>query len=154
MALPRDVARLLGCTRENLVRLRRPQRAIAFLRRPAGLLRVVGMGQSADLARKSLTSNELVGIAHVTPTKLTFNIPDAVEAHLGLETYRRSGKDYAVTGSNDVVCWITPANEYHTYRIAEREERPFPAPKDGAHIYFRKSFFPGLLPRLSEQEKS
>ena len=35
MVLPRDVAKALWCTRENLVKLRRPQRAIAVLSRPA-----------------------------------------------------------------------------------------------------------------------
>ena len=152
MALPRDVATILGCTREDLARLQRPQRAIAFLRRPAGMLRVVGMGQSADLAGKGLTSKELVGIAHVTPTKLTFNIPVAVEVHMGLETYRRPGKDHLVTGADDPVAWVMPANEYYPYRRAVREGKPYVPPEGGAHLYFRKSVFPGLMPALDDIE--
>ena len=93
-------------------------------------------------------------MAHVTPTKLTFNIPVAVEVHMGLDTYRKPGKDYAVTGSNDVVCWIAPANEFYPFRRAEREGKPWVQPESGAHVYFRKSVFPALMPSLVELEKS
>ncbi|MDG7029669.1 MAG: hypothetical protein JRN38_05430 [Nitrososphaerota archaeon] len=154
MVLPRDVATILGCTREDLVKLRRPQRAIAFLTRPDHTLRVVGMHRHADIVGKSLAAHEVVGIAQVTPTNVTFNVPDAVEAHMDLETYRRPDKDYVVTGSNDVVCWIMPAREYYPYRRAERSGRPWTQPEGGVHVYFRKSLFPDTLPNLPHLETS
>ena len=79
LALPRDVATIFGCTREDLVDLRHPQRGIAFLARPAQTLRVVGMYRSAELVGRALGANQIVGTAQVTPTKGTFNVPDAVE---------------------------------------------------------------------------
>ncbi len=154
MVLPRDVAAILGCRREDLAKLRRPERAIAFLARPSHTLRVVGMHRSADLVGRALGSNEVVGIAQVTPTNVTFNIPDAVEVHMGLQTYRRPGKDYVVTGTDDVVAWVMPSAEYYPYRQAMRAGKPYQEPPGGAHIYFRKSLFPSLLPSLEEMESA
>ena len=141
MALPRVVAKILGCTRENLAKLGRPQRGIAFLARPELTVRVVGMHRHADLVAQALRQNEVVGIAKVTPTKVTFNIPDAVEEHLGLQTYLRPGKKYAVTGRDDTLAWIMPASEYYPFRRAEREGEPWTHPEGGAHIYLRRSLF-------------
>lgn len=152
MVLPRDVATILGCTREDLAKLRRPERAIAFMARPNHTLRVVGMHRSAELVGRALGSNEVVGIAQVTPTNVTFNTPDAVEAHMRLETYRRPGKDYVVTGTDDVVAWMMPAPEYYPYRQATRAGKPYVEPPGGAHVYFRKSLFSNLLPSLEEME--
>ncbi len=152
MVLPRDVTKILGCTRDDLAQLRRPQRAIAFLARPANTLRVVGMHRSAGLVGHALHHNEVVGIAHLTPSNITFNIPDGVEEYMGLQTYRRPEKDYVVTGTDDTVAWIMPANEYYAFRRAEREGRPWIQPEGGAHVYFRKSLFPGLIPDMSQLE--
>ena len=154
MALPRDVARILGCTREDLAQLRRPQRAIAFLVRPANALRVIGLHQHAELMGPALCNNEVVGIAQVTPTSLTFNVPDAAETHMGIQTYRRPGKPYAVTGTDDTLAWIMPADEYYPYRHAIREGRPYVPEKGGAHVYFRKSLFSGSSLNPSEMEPS
>lgn len=154
MVLPKDVATILGCTREELAELRRPQRAIAFLARPDHALRVVGMHRHADIVGKALAAHEVVGISQVTPTNVTFNIPDAVEAYMGLRTYRRTRKSYVVTGTDDTVAWIVPASEYYPFRRAGREGKPWVQPEGGSHVYFRKSFFPGLLPNLAELEKS
>ncbi len=145
MALPRDVAKILGCTREDLAKLRRPQRAVAFLARPDNTVRVVGMHRHADLVAQALHGNEVVGIAQVTPTNVTFNIPDAVEAHLGLLIYRRPGKDYVVTGTDDTLAWAMPASEYYPFRRAEREGKPWIQPEGGTHVYFQKSLFSGQL---------
>ena len=152
LALPRDVARILGCTREDLAKLRRSQRAIAFLARPDNTVRVVGMHRHADLVSQALHRNEVVGIAQLTPTKLTFNIPDAVEEHLGLLTYRRSDEGYVVTGTVDTLAWVMPASEYYPYRRAEREGKPYVPPEGEAHIYFRKSVFTTVAPALSWME--
>ncbi len=124
MVLPRDVAKALWGTREDIAQLRRPQRAIAFLARPANTLRVVGMHRSAELVGQALGANDVVGTAQVTPTNVTFNVPDAVEAHMGLKTYRREGKGYVVTGTDDTVAWIMPGSEYYPFRRAEREGSP------------------------------
>ena len=148
MALPRDVAKILGCTRKDLAKLRRPQRAVAFLARPDNTVRVVGMHRHADLVAQALHRNEVAGIAQVTPTNVTFNIPDAVEEHLGLLTYRRPGRDYIVTGTDDSLAWIMPVTEYYPFRRAERERTPWVQPEGGAHIYFRKSVFSTTLPGL------
>ena len=148
MALPRDVAKILGCTRDELAKLGRPQRGIAFLARPERAVRVVGMHQHANLVAQALRQNEVVGIAQVTPTNVTFNIPDAVEEHLGLQTYRRPGKDYVVTGTDDSMAWIMPASEYYPFRKAEREGRPWTQPERGAHVYLRQSLFAVSMPDL------
>ena len=154
LALPRDVAKILGCTREDLAKLRRSQRAIAFLARPEQTVRVVGMHRHADLVAHALHGNEVVGIAQVTPTNVTFNIPDAVEEYLGLQTYQRPGKDYAVTGTDDTMAWIMLASEYYPFRRAAREGKPWTQLEEGAHVYFRKSVFSGLMPSLVELERS
>ena len=146
MALPRDVARLLGCTREDLAQLRRPQRAIAFLARPVNTLRVIGVHRHANLMGLALRQNQVVGIAQVTPTNVTFNVPDAAEMHMGIQTYRRPAKPYTVTGTDDSLAWIMPADEYYPYRRAVREGKPFVPPREGVHIYFRKALFNDLLP--------
>ena len=148
MALPRDVAKILGCTLDELAKLGRPQRGIAFLARPERAVRVVGMHQHANLVAQALRQNEVVGIAQVTPTNVTFNIPDAVEEHLGLQTYRRPGKDYVVTGTDDSMAWIMPASEYYPFRKAEREGRPWTQPERGAHVYLRQSLFAVSMPDL------
>jgi hypothetical protein len=154
LTLPRGVAKILGCTREDLAKLRRSQRAIAFLARPDGTVQVVDMHRHADLVAQALHQNEVVGIAQVTPTNVTFNIPDAVEVHMGLQTYRRPVKDYVVTGTDDTVAWIIPVSEYYPFRRADRADKPYVEPPDGAHVYFRKSVFPGRLPSLAELERS
>ena len=146
MALPRDVAKILGCTRDDLAKLRRPQRAVAFLARPDNTVRVVGMHRHADLVAQALHRNEVVGIAQVTPTNVTFNIPDAVEEHIDMQAYRRSGKDYVVTGTDDTLAWIMPVREYYPFRTAERQGKSWNQPEGAAHVYLRKSLFPGNVP--------
>ena len=141
MILPRNVAKILGCTREDLAKLGRPQRGIAFLTRPERAVRVVGMHRGARLVAQALLQNEVVGIAQVTPTNVTFNIPDAVEEHLGLQTCRRPGKAYVVTGTDDTMAWVMPASEYYPFRRAEREGRTWTQPEGGNHVYLRKSCF-------------
>lgn len=152
MVLPRDVASILGCTREDLVGLNKPQRGIAFLARPNQTLRAVGMHRHHEIVGRALATHEVVGVALVTPTNLTFNVPDSVEEYVGLQTYRRPGKDYVVTGSDDTVCWIMPASEYYPFRRADREAKPYAEPPDGAHVYFRKSLFSTLFPTVKDLE--
>lgn len=154
MALPRVVAQILGCTREDLAKLGRPQRGIAFLARPERTVRVVGMHRHAGLVAQALRQNEVVGIAQVTPTNVTFNIPDAVEEHLCLLTYRREGKDYAVTGTDDTLAWIMPASEYYPFRRAERADKPWNQPEGGAHVYVRKSLFAVVFTNPSHFEEA
>ncbi len=144
MALPRDVAKILGCTRDELAKLSRPQRGIAFLARPERAVRVVGRHRHTNLVAQALRQNEVVGVAQVTPTNVTFNIPDAVEEHLGLQTFRRPGKDYAVTGTDDTIAWIMPASDYYPYRRVERQGMPWTQPLGGTHVYLRKSVFSRL----------
>ena len=104
-SLRRHLPEAIGSpSREDLAKLRRSQRLIAFLTRPDISVRVVGMHQHADLLSQALHRNEVAGIARVTPTKVTFNIPGAEEAYIGLQTYQRPSKDNAVTGTDDVVC--------------------------------------------------
>ena len=116
------------------------------------MLRVVGMYRSAELVGKALGANQVVGTAQLTPSNVTFNVPATVEAHMDLETYRREGKDYVVTGTDDTVAWIMPAGEYYPYRRAEREGRLWVQPEGGAHVYFRKSLFANSLSDLSHLE--
>jgi hypothetical protein len=106
------------------------------------------MHRHADLVTQALRQNQVVGIAQVTPTNVTFNIPDAVEEYLGLQTYQRPGKDYAVTGTDDTMAWIMPASEYYPFRRAEREGRTWSQPGAGAQVYLRKSVFQNIGPDL------
>ena len=145
LTLPWVVAKVLGCTRSDLAKLQSPQRAIAFLARSDRMVRVVGVHRHNSLVAQARSRNEVVGIARVTPSKVTFNIPDAVEEHPGLQTYRRPGKDYAVTGMDDTLARIMPDRDYYPFRRAEREERTCTQPGGGNHVYLRKSEFEGLV---------
>ena len=106
------------------------------------------MHRHAGSVTRALRQNEVVGIAQVTPTNVTFNIPDAVEEYLGPQTYKRPGKDYTVTGTDDTVVWIMPASEYYPFRRAEREGMLWTQPEGGAHMYRRQSLFAVLMPGL------
>ena len=151
--LPGEVADLLRCRAEELERLQKPGRAIAFLDRGPGTLRVIGTHRSADLLAKEMAANRVVGISQLTQ-KLVFNLPDDVERHLGITTYPRG--EHGARGTDDTLLWFLPSEEYYAYREATRGEGEFHPPPAGPvpHLYLAKSLLANLRPPLSELERS
>ncbi len=151
--LPGEVADLLGCRAEELERLQRPGRAIAFLDRGPETLRVIGTHRSADLLAKEMASNRVVGISQLTQ-KLVFNLPDDVERHLGITTYPRG--EHGARGTDDTLLWFLPSEEYYAYREATRGGAEYHHPPASLvpHLYLARSLLLNLRPPLSELERS
>jgi hypothetical protein len=151
--LPGEVAELLGCRAEDLAPLTRPARGIAFLDRGPGVVRVVGMHRSARLLSVEMTANRVVDVAQLTE-KMLFNIPDAVERHLGLKTYPRG--DRGAQGTDDTLLWFLPETEYAFYRKETREGRGFPGLPDGEtpHVYLTKALLGDFRPGLDAYERA
>jgi hypothetical protein len=151
LQVPGDVAELLGCRPEDLEKLTKPARAVAFLDRGPGVLRVIGVHRSADLLAKEMAMNRVVGTAQLTD-KGVFNLPDAVETHLGLSTFPRGDK--GASGTDDSVAWLLPEKEYYEFREGERQGKGYGMTKgDDVHLYLVKSLFPGLLPSIDSMER-
>ncbi len=151
--LPGEVAELLGCRAEDLASLTRPARGIAFLDRGPGVARVVGMHRSAVLLSGEMTANRVVDVAQLTE-KMLFNIPDAVERHLGLKTYPRG--DRGAQGTDDTLLWFLPEPEYALYRKETREGKAFPGLPGGEtpHVYVTKSLLGDFRPGLEAFERA
>lgn len=151
LQVPGDVAQLLGCRPEDLERLTKPARAVAFLDRGQGVLRVVGVHRSATLLAKEMAMNRVVGTAQLTE-KAVFNLPDAVERHLDLKTFKRGDK--GAYGTDDSVAWVLPESEYYRFRAEEREGKGEGMTEGSdVHLYLVKSLFPGLLPSVDALER-
>lgn len=159
LALGKELPELLGAPPplEGKADPKNPQevedpnkRSIAFLMRGKGRLRVINVWRSAHLFASELTQGRLLGQAMPT-TQYIFNLPDKVEAYLGMETElvseRRSRRTL------DTVAWLMPANEYYAYHQATTDGKPYELPKEGpAHVYLTKSYFPGLFPSVRSME--
>lgn len=151
LQVPGDVAQLLGCRPEDLEKLTKPARAVAFLDRGPGVLRVIGVHRSAPLLAREMAQNRVVGTAQLTD-KAVFNLPDAVESHLGLQTFKRGDK--GASGTDDSVAWLLPEAEYYQFRKDEREGKSYGMTEgDDVHLYLVKSLFPGLLPSIESMER-
>lgn len=151
--LPSEVAELLGCRVEDIEQLQKPARAVAFLDRGAGTLRVVGTHRSADLFAREMAQNRVVGVAQLTG-KLVFNLPDDVERHLGIVSYPRG--EHGARGTDDTILWFLPRTEYYEYREAERSPGGYRGLRSGAvpHVYLARSLLPGLRPAVAELERA
>ena len=151
--LPSEVADLLGCRPEDLEGLQRPGRAIAFLDRGPGTLRVIGTQRSAEVLAREMAQNRVVGVAQLTG-KLVFNLPDDVERHLSIATYSRG--EHGARGTDDTIVWFLPKGEYYEYREATRTGGPFRGLRAGQipHVYLARSLFSGFRPPSSELERS
>jgi hypothetical protein len=147
--MPYDVADLLGCQRDDLKGLHRPARSLAFLARGQGTVRVVGLHRSADLLAREMASNTVIAMAQLTE-KLVFNIPAALEKYLGVESYPRGNA--GTRGTDDMIVWFMPMDEYYEYRTKTRDENAFAGLSSGMlpRIYLSKSVFPHLKRNLEE----
>lgn len=150
--LPSEVADLLGCRPEDLEGLQRPGRAIAFLDRGPGTLRLIGTHRSADLLAREMAQNKVIGVAHLTG-KLVFNFPDAVEHHLGIVSYPRG--EHGARGTDDTVVWFLPKGEYYEYREVTRAGASFRTLRSGQlpHVYLARSLFSAFRPPCAELER-
>lgn len=148
LQVPQEIGELLGARPEELAKLTRPAHAIAFLDRGPSTVRVIGVHRSADLLAREMAKNRVVGTAQMS-AKGVFNLPDAVEQHLGLKVYPR--KDSPATSTDDTVAWLLPEEEYYRYRREEREKES-PASGEEYHVYLVRSLFPGLRPSVEVME--
>lgn len=149
--IPAEVADLLGIPQEKLATLDKPSRVISFLNRGDGVLRVIANVASGDLYIKELSQHHVVGMGSVAPN-LSFNLPDAVERFLRLTTYplERPG----LTGTDDSLAWLAPAEEILAYRKAIREGRKYTQTGERAHAYLVKAVTDTWLGTLDAVEKS
>ncbi len=149
--LPGDVATLLDISPEALQGLHRPARAIAFLSRGPGTLRVVSVFRSSQMLASDMAADRVVATAQLTE-KLVFNIPAAVEDHLGLTIRPQETKNTRWT--DDMIVWFLPETEYYAYRAAVARGGHFEALPSGEtpRIYLTRSHFSELRPRLLEEE--
>ena len=149
--LPGEVADLIGIPTERLAGMEKASRVISFLNRGEGCLRVIFNLASGDLYIKELGQQHVVGFSSVAPN-LSFNLPDAVERHLGLTTHRldRPG----LTGTDESLAWLAPAEEVLAYRKALREGRKYSRIGAEAHAYVVRAISKEILPPLAEVEKA
>ncbi len=149
--LPGDVAELLGISSDVLKGLHRPARALAFLSRGPGTLRVLSLYRGGDLLAKEMAADRVVATAQLTE-KHVFNIPGAVEEHLGLVSRPQETRNTRWT--NDMIVWFLPKDEYYEYRqvVAGGSEFPGLRSRTPPRVYLTKSLFGDLRPNLLEEE--
>jgi hypothetical protein len=149
--IPAELAELLGIPPEKLATFDKPSRVISFLNRGEGLLRVIANVASGDLYIKELSQHHVVGMGSVAPN-LSFNLPDSVERFLKLTTYplERPG----LTGTDDSLAWLSPAEEILAYRKAVREGRRYTQTGERAHAYLVKAVTNTWLGPLDAVERS
>jgi hypothetical protein len=149
--IPAELAELLGIPPEKLATFDKPSRVISFLNRGEGVLRVIANVASGDLYIKELSQHHVVGMGSVAPN-LSFNLPDSVERFLKLTTYplERPG----LTGTDDSLAWLSPAEEILAYRRALREGRKYTQTGEHAHAYLVKAITNTWLGSLDAVERS
>jgi hypothetical protein len=148
--VPSDVAELLGCQRAELKGLHRPARAIAFLSRGPGNVRALGTYRSAEMLAGEMAANRVIAMAQLTD-KLVFNMPAALEEYLGIQSYPRGGA--GTRGTDDMIVWYMPEDEYYEYRLQTRDGKPFKGLTSGniPHVYLTKSVFQHLRKNIAEE---
>jgi len=148
--VPNDVAELLGCQMSELKGLHRPARAIAFLSRGQGNVRALGSYRSAEMLAGEMAANRVIAMAQLTE-KLVFNIPAALEEYLGIQTYPRGGA--GTRGTDDMLVWFMPEDEYYEYRSQTRDSKPFRGLASGniPRVYLTKSIFQHLRKNIVEE---
>ncbi len=140
MQLPLEVAELIRFRPEE-GNSREVSRAISFLARGPGLVRVIG----AHPAREALAVETVRGrlLATARPgDRHIFSLPTAAIRHLDLLVYSRGPR--AGRGTDDRTIWFVPAPEYHEYRSVVETGKVWTGPSSGpfAHVYLAKSLFP------------
>ena len=150
LILPSDVGELLGLPRDEMSKLGRPERTLAFLRRPSGAVRVLGVRKYAPLFGEAMSRREALGVATAGTGNGMFALPDLVAEHLGITLRRLEGA--TARSTDDPVVWFMPEAEYYLYRKSLRSGKPCPDPPGGFHLYLHKALFPQLMPSLEEME--
>lgn len=152
--LPQEVAGLLRYRYEEDRGRAAPGRGLAFLTRGPGVVRVVAAYQAREILPVETVRNRYIAPAGLSE-KLLFNLPGAVQRHLGIHVQVRPPSGLKAT--DDTVLWFLPAPEYYEYRGLEHSERGWHGPSPGglAHVYLTKSMLPmpRPLPDLTELER-
>lgn len=148
--LPSDVGELLGLPRDQMPQMGKPERTLAFLRRPSGAVRVLGVRKYAPLFGEAMSRHEALGLATAATGNGMFALPDLVAQHMEVTLKHIVGS--TARSTDDPVAWFMPMAEYYLYRKLLRSGKPGPDPSGGFHIYLHKAFFPQLMPSLEEME--
>lgn len=150
LQLPTEVAEVIQYQPTELKELRHPSRAIAFLARGPGIVRVVPTYRAREILPVETVRNRYIAPAHLTE-KMLFTIPGPVARHLDLQVQARGPHDARST--DDGVMWFLPAPEYYQFRADRRTPRGWTGPRPGgyAHVYLAKSLVP-LTRDLSDLE--
>jgi len=152
--LPADAAELI---RFGAADPREPPdllRGIAFFARGPGIVRVVSAHQAREVVFAEQSRHRSLGFARVSE-KFLFNIPAAIQRHLGLHAEPRG--DQGIRSTDDSILWLVPAPEYYEFRSYERRDRPWTGPTGGgfAHLYLTKAILPldASLESLTDAER-
>lgn len=139
--LPAEVARLLRYDTSDPRELRSPGRGIAFLARGPGIVRVVASFPAREVLAVEIVRNRYLAPARLTD-KLLFNLPGAVQKHLGVQTQPRG--ENGIRATDDTLIWFLPAPEYYEFRARDWAEKPWTGPSPGgfAHVYLARSILP------------
>ena len=150
LGLGTEVHDLLGVPQPKGGALTPEERMLAFLDRGPGMVRVINVYASARLYAESLTQHKIIAQALPGQT-FTFNLPDKVEKHLGMETeWDPKSRN---TRTMDTLAWIMPEEAYHAYRKATQDGGAYQVPKEGpAPLYLRRATWSGLMRPLRELE--
>lgn len=150
LGLGTEVAELIGLPRFSREEWDANRSTVAFLDRGKAGVRVISIFRSAQLFADSIVESKMVAQA-VVASNLTFNLPDAVERRLGVQTTFVSERNARRTFNP--LAWLVPAEEYYAYREATKDGKPYQIPPAGpAHLYLIKSEWPGLVPSLKSLE--
>jgi hypothetical protein len=148
---PSDVTRLLGLRKEDLARIREPERVLAFLARPDSTVRVVSLRRHPLLYAEAFRNNTFVAQVHLSARNFTFNLPVELQKFLGLQVYKLEGEQQ-VKATDDPLAWLMPSGEFLAYRKALRNGEKEVEPPGGVHIYLRRALFPTAMKSLEEME--
>lgn len=150
--VPNEIADLLGIVRDELKTLAKPYRTLVGIKGQPGWVRMVNGRQHADLVAQEMNANRVLGVVLLNDT-LIFRVPATITAWLGVETFPREHP--GSLGTDDVIAWLVPENEYYAYREATRGGKAyrFDPKAPPAHVYMVKSHFPGLGPSVEEMER-
>jgi hypothetical protein len=152
MQLPLEVAELIRFRPED-GSSRETSRAISFLARGPGLVRVIATHPAREALAVETVRGRLLATARPGERHI-FSLPTAVLRHLNLQVYSRGPR--AGRGTDDRTVWFVPAPEYYEYRSIVEVGKTWTGPSSGpfAHVYVAKSLvpFPREFAQLAELE--
>jgi hypothetical protein len=140
MQLPLEVAELIRFRPEEGT-AREASRAISFLARGPGLVRVIATHPAREALAVETVRGRLLATARPGERHI-FSLPTAVLRHLNIQVYSRGPR--AGRGTDDRTIWFVPAPEYYEYRSVVEGGKTWNGPSNGpfAHVYVAKSLFP------------